>query len=188
MFTNCTFTGNKAGYGGAIAGHGTGALSATTLCISCTFTNNLANDGGGALFAYNNYADVVARNSIVSGNSGPTDSGDMGVLAGVDASHVRVFSSIAGGQLFDNAGGAVGGWSFSASTMLGELGFHAGGVTRTYPLMESADNPAIGQGLTVDELRALAASCTPAVNETIVAADQNCTPRGGRSIGAVTAQ
>lgn len=93
------------------------------------------------------------RNSIVSGNSGPTDSGDMGVLAGVDASHVRVFSSIAGGQLFDNAGGAVGGWSFSASTMLGELGFHAGGVTRTYPLMESADNPAIGQGLTVDELR-----------------------------------
>ena len=54
--------------------------------------------------------------------------------------------------------------------------------------MTSVDNPAVGQGLTVDELKALAASCTPAVGETIVAADQNGTPRGGRSIGAVTAQ
>lgn len=112
----------------------------------------------------------------------------MGVLAGVDASHVRAFTSVAGGQLLDSAGGAVGGWTFSASTMLGEFGFHAGGTTRTYPLVTSVDNPAVGQGLTVDELKALAASCTPAVGETIVAADQNGTPRGGRSIGAVTAQ
>lgn len=188
VFTNCTFTGNKAGYGGGIVGHGTASQPSATLCISCTFTGNLANDGGGALFAYNNYADITARNSILSGNTGPAGSEETGVLAGVDASHVRTFVSVVGSGLLDADGSTVGGWSFDASTMLGELGFHAGGVTRTRPLVVTDDNPAVGQGMSVEELKALAATCTPVVSDEIVAADQNGTLRNGRSIGAVTAQ
>ncbi len=188
VFTNCTFTGNKAGYGGGITGHGTAALPSTTLCISCTFTNNAGNDGGGALFAYNNYADITARNSILSGNSGPAGSEQIGVLAGVDASHVKTFVSVVGGALLDGEGATVSGWNFNPSTMLGTLGFQNGALTRTYPLVVTDDNPAVGQGMSVDELKTLAASCTPAVSDAIVAADQNGTPRGGRSIGAVTAQ
>ena len=188
VFTNCTFTGNKAGYGGGITGHGTAALPSSTLCISCTFTNNTANDGGGALFAYNDNADITARNSIVSGNSGPAGSEQTGVLSGVSPSRVKTLRSIVGSTLLDDEGATVTGWSFNPSAMLGPLGFQNGAVTRSYPLIVSDDNPAVGQGMSVDELKTLAATCTPAVSETIVAADQNGTPRGGRSIGAVTAQ
>lgn len=190
VFTNCTFTGNKAGYGGAIASHGASASNtSSTMCISCTFTNNSATTGGGALLVYNNYADIVVHNSIISGNAGPAESLDTGLISGVETQHLKIYASIVGSGLLDKDGSAAsGGWSFSASTMLGELGYYAGGPTRTYPLVVSDTNPAVGQGLTVNELKDLAASCSPAVDAGIVAADQNGTPRGGRSIGAVTAQ
>lgn len=189
VFVNCTFTGNKAGYGGAIMGHGaSAALQSHTLCISCTFTANSAASGGGALFCYNNNAEIVARNCIVSGNTGPTASVDAGVLTDVSADRIKTYASIVGAGLFDSTGASVGSWTFTASSMLGTLGYNSGGTTRSYPLVVSAENPAVGQGLDAAGLKALSQAVDPAIDQELLAADQNGTARGGKSIGSVTAE
>ncbi len=188
VFVNCTFTGNKAGYGGVVSGHGTSAYPSESTFISCTMTGNSGADGGGALFAYNDYADVRAYNCIVSGNTGPASSTDAGVLDGIDPSHVQVSNSILGSSLVDESGAAVSGWTFSASSMLGTYGFYHGASTQTFPLTESADNPALDQGMTYAELSGLAASFSPAVDPEIIGTDQNGLSRSRNSIGAVTAE
>lgn len=187
IFVNCTFTGNKAGYGAGIAGYGTTGRPSQTRCISCTFTANKATSDGGGVFAYNNAGAILVHNSILSNNTSPAESIDTGTMPGVDPATIKLYQTIRGGQLLDATGTAVSGWSFSASTMLGELGLY-GGTTRCYPLVVTAENPAVGQGMTSDELTQLAESCTPTVDATVATADQNGVPRNGRSIGACTAQ
>ncbi len=186
VFVNCTFTGNKAGYGGVVSGHGTGAWPSKSTFISCTMTGNSAADGGGALFAYNDYADVRAYNCIVSGNTGPASSTDAGVLDGVNPSHVQVFGSILGSSLLNDEGGTVAGWTFSASGMLGSYDYYHGASTQTFPLTESDDNPAINQGMSYEELSSIASGFSPAVDSEILKTDQNGLVRSLNSIGATT--
>ena len=186
VFVNCTFTQNKAGYGGVISGHGTTALPSKAAFISCTMTGNLANDGGGALFAYNANATITAYNCIISGNTGPSGSENAGVLDGVGAEHVMVLSSILGSSLVDKGGLPVPGWSFNAETMLGAYGTVPGGITPCFPLVESADNPAVAGGLDAAGLADVAGSFVPPVDGALLSSDQNGSARTGKSIGSVT--
>ena len=187
---NCTFTGNKAGWGGVISGHGTGQEAAKlshTVFFNCTMTGNHANNGGGALFAYNVGAQIYAYNCIVSGNTSLGYAAESGVLEGVDANRVLVKNSVLGSSLVDATGGSVGGWGFSTS-MLGEFGYYDGGLNKCFPLVVSADNPAVDQGLSNADLAELAAGFTPAIDTNLLLKDQNGTPRTKKSIGSYNAK
>ena len=190
VFVNCTITGNKAGWGGAISGHGTGQEAAklsNTTFFNCTITGNHANNGGGGLFAYNVGAQITAYNCIVSGNTTSGIAAEAGVTDGVDANRVLVKNSILGSSLVDATGGSVGGWGFSTS-MLGEYGYYDGGLTKCFPLVVSADNPAVDQGLSNADLTDLAKGFTPAVDTELLLKDQNGTPRTKKSIGSYNAK
>lgn len=186
VFVNCTFTGNKAGWGGVISGHGTGQEAAklsNTVFFNCTMTGNHANSGGGALFAYNVGAQITAYNCIISGNTSSGIAAEAGVTDGIDANRVLVKNSILGSSLVDATGGTVGGWGFSTS-MLGEFGYYENGLTKCFPLVVSADNPAVDQGLSNADLTELAGGFSPAVDTELLLKDQNGTPRTRKSIGS----
>ena len=192
VFVNCSFTGNKAGWGAVISGHGTGqdaAKLSNTIFFNCTMTGNHANNGGGGLFAYNVGAQITAYNCIISGNTSSGIAAEAGVTDGVDASRVVVKNSILGSSLVDATGGAVGGWSFSPSTMLGTFGLYDGGTTQCFPLVVTADNPAIDQGLANAELTEIASTVfNPAIDTELLLKDQNGTPRTKKSIGSYNAK
>lgn len=186
VFVNCTFTGNKAGWGAAISGHGTGQepakLSKSTF-FNCTITGNHANNGGGGLFAYNVGAQINAYNCIISGNTSSGIAADAGVSDGVEANRVMVKSSILGSSLTDANGNSAGG-AFSPESMLGSFGLYEGGLTQCFPLI-GTDNPAVDGGISNSELEELASTgFNPAIETTILLKDQNGTPRTKKSIGS----
>ena len=187
VFVNCTITGNKAGWGAAISGHGTGQEAAklsNSTFINCTITGNHANNGGGGLFAYNVGAQITAYNCIISGNTSSGYAAEAGVLEGVDASRVLVKNSILGSSLVDATGGSVGGWGFSTS-MLGELGYYDNSLTKCFPLVVTADNPAVDQGLSNADLTEVAsAGFNPVVDTEILLNGQNGVSRTKKSIGS----
>lgn len=186
VFVNCTITGNKAGWGAAISGHGTGQEAAklsNTTFFNCTITGNHANNGGGGLFAYNVGAQITAYNCIVSGNTSSGIAAESGVMDGVDANRVLVKNSVLGSSLVDAAGGPVGGWGFSTS-MLGELGYYDNSLTKCFPLVAGADNPAVDQGLSNADLQAIAGGFSPAVDMDLLLSGQNAIQRTKKSIGS----
>ena len=190
VFVNCTITGNKAGYGAAISGHGTGQEAAklsNTTFFNCTITGNHANNGGGGLFAYNVGAQITAYNCIVSGNTSSGIAAESGAMDGVDANRVLVKNSVLGSSLVDATGGPVGGWGFSTS-MLGELGYYDNSLTKCFPLVVSADNPAVDQGLSNADLQAVAAGFNPAVDMELLLSGQNAIQRTKKSIGSYNAK
>ena len=190
VFVNCTITGNKAGWGAAISGHGTGQEAAklsNTTFFNCTITGNHANNGGGGLFAYNAGAQITAYNCIVSGNTSSGIAAESGVFDGVDANRVLVKNSVLGSSLVDAAGGAVGGWGFSTS-MIGELGYYDNSITKCFPLVVSADNPAVDQGLSNADLQELARGFNPAVDMELLLSGQNAVQRTKKSIGSYNAK
>lgn len=183
VFVNCTFTGNKAGLGAAISGHGTSAQPSKTTFFNCTITGNHADAGGGGLFAYNTGATINAYNCIVSGNTTSGYAADAGALDGVPATQVKVAHSVLGSSLVDGAGSPAGG-SFSAESMLGTFGLYEGGLTQCFPLV-GTDNPAVDSGVTNAGLTELASTgFNPAVDTGLLLKDQNGTPRTKKSIGS----
>lgn len=182
VFVNCTFTGNKAGWGGAISGHGTSAMPSKTTFFNCTITGNHAGAGGGGIFAYNTGATINAYNCIISGNTTSGYAADAGVLDGVPATQVKVADSVLGSSLVDKAGSPAGG-AFSAESMLGAFGFYEGGLTQCFPLVGTS-NPAVDGGITNTELEELADGFNPAIDKTLLTKDQNGTPRTKKSIGS----
>ena len=190
VFVNCTITGNKAGWGAAISGHGTGQEAAklsNTTFFNCTITGNHANNGGGGLFAYNVGAQITAYNCIVSGNTSSGIAAESGVMDGVDANRVLVKNSVLGSSLVDATGGPVGGWGFSTSR-LGELGYYDNSLTKCFPLVVSADNPAVDQGLSNADLQAVAAGFNPAIDMDLLLSGQNAIQRTKKSIGSYNAK
>lgn len=186
VFVNCTFTGNKAGWGAAISGHGTGQepakLSKSTF-FNCTITGNHANNGGGGLFAYNVGAQINAYNCIISGNTSSGIAADAGVLDGVEANRVMVKSSVLGSSLTDANGSNAGG-SFSPESMLGSFGLYDGGLTQCFPLI-GTDNPAVDGGISNTELEEIASTgFNPVIDTELLLKDQNGTPRTKKSIGS----
>ncbi len=97
-----------------------------------------------------------------------------------------VLSSILGSSLVDKGGLPVPGWSFNAETMLGAYGTVPGGITPCFPLVESADNPAVDGGLDAAGLADVAGSFVPPVDGALLSSDQNGSARTGKSIGSVT--
>ena len=186
VFVNCTFTGNKAGWGAAISGHGTGQepakLSKSTF-FNCTITGNHANNGGGGLFAYNVGAQINAYNCIISGNTSSGIAADAGVFDGVEANRVMVKSSVLGSSLTDANGSNAGG-SFSPESMLGSFGLYDGGLTQCFPLI-GTDNPAVDGGISNTELEEIASTgFNPVIDTELLLKDQNGTPRTKKSIGS----
>jgi len=186
VFVNCSITGNKAGWGGAISGHGTSALPSKTTFFNCTITGNHANDGGGGLFVYNAGATINAYNCIVSGNTTSGYAAESGPLDGVPPTQIKVANSILGSSLVDEFGSPSGGWTFSPESMLGEFGLYNGGFSQCFPLIESSANPAVDEGLSNDSLRELAAGFSPAVEMELLVRDQNGLARTKKSIGSYT--
>ena len=186
VFVNCTFTGNKAGWGAAISGHGTGQepakLSKSTF-FNCTITGNHANNGGGGLFAYNVGAQINAYNCIISGNTSSGIAADAGVFDGVEANRVMVKSSVLGSSLTDANGSSAGG-AFSPESMLGSFGLYDGGLTQCFPLI-GTDNPAVDGGISNTELEEIASTgFNPVIDTELLLKDQNGTPRTKKSIGS----
>ena len=188
VFVNCSFHGNKSGWGAVVQGHGTTALPSNTVLISCTMTGNHANNGGGALFAYNVGAQITAYNCIISGNTSSGYAPEAGTLDGVDASRVVVKNSVLGSGLVDENGGSMAGWGFDPASMLGAFDYYAGAVTKSFPLVASASNPAVDQGMSNADLTSLAATFSPAVDAAKIVADQNGEARTKKSIGASAAK
>ena len=129
--------------------------------------------------------DVTAYNCIISGNTSSGIAAEAGATDGVSPNCVKVKNSILGSSLVDATGGNVGGWSFSPSSMLGAFGLYENGITQCFPLVVSADNPAVDQGLSNAELKELAsAGFTPVIDTELLLKDQNGTPRTKKSIGS----
>jgi hypothetical protein len=72
--------------------------------------------------------------------------------------------------------------------MLGAFDYYAGALTKSFPLVVSADNPAVDQGMSNADLTSLAATFNPAVDAAKIVADQNGEARTKKSIGASAAK
>ena len=179
VFVNCTFADNKSGSGGAIAIYGTSAVGANAKLISCTITGNTATKGGG-IWMNNQTPTATIYNCIISANSTEIEYGG---TAQASESQVSKQISIIGSALLNSEGSAVSGWSFNASTMLGSLDYWHNSLTKSFALVESADNPAVDQGMSASELSTLAdeiADC----EASLAAKDQNGQERTRKTIGS----
>ena len=179
VFVNCTFADNKSGSGGAIAIYGTSAVGASAKLISCTIKGNTATKGG-AIWMNNATPTAAIYNSILTGNSTEIEYG--GTVVATE-SQVTKQTSIIGSVLLNAEGTTVSGWSFDAGSMLGALGYYNGGLTQSFPLIESDKNPAIGQGLSAEDLQSLAGEFADVETE-FAAKDQNNQNRTGKHIGS----
>lgn len=179
VFVNCTFADNKSGSGGAIACYGTSAVGASAKLISCTIKGNSASKGGG-IWMNNATPTAAFYNCILSGNN--TDI-EFGGTVQAQESQVSKQTSIIGSVLLNAEGGAVGGWSFDPASMLGTLGYWNGGLTKSFPLVAGASNPAVSQGMSASQLQTLASEISD-VDATLVVKDQNGQDRTANSIGS----
>jgi dockerin type I repeat protein/polymorphic membrane protein len=100
---NCTFSGNSANSGGAICNI---YSSSTARLICSTLTSNSATFAGGGVFRAN--GNVIANNSIISGNTAPADANVSGTLNAfglesdlIDADPAAIFTT---GTLANNGG------------------------------------------------------------------------------------
>lgn len=186
VFVNCTFSGNKAGNGGAIQGYGANGKNSTLTLISCTITGNSATVLGGGVSLWNNYNTTTLHNCIVSGNTAPSGP-ELGIGASVGAMTPNLFynTTIVGSSLYGTTGSVSGGWAFDAATMLTPLGFQ-GGRTETCVLIESAANPACSEGMTKDALVNTGAGLNPAVEASVFDTDQRGVERTSNTIGSTT--
>lgn len=179
VFVNCTFADNKSGSGGAVAVYGTSAVGASAKLISCTIKGNTASKGGG-IWMNNATPTAALYNCIVSGNSTEIEYG--GTVQALETQVIKRVS-IVGSALLGADGMAVGGWSFDAASMLGTLDFYNGGLTRSFPLVDNANNPAVNQGMSAAELSAISGEIAD-VETDYAAQDQNGRERTGKSIGS----
>lgn len=184
IFVNCTFTENKAGWGAGIALHGQNSSKiADCTVINCTITGNSANNAGGAISLYNTNVSLKVYNSILTGNTGPGGPEDIGFNSGTEA-QVTVKSSIRSGAVIGYEGTTISG-AFDPTTMLGTFGLYGAGKTMCYPLIDMPANPAIANGMTVEQLKEMVAGANPAVDESYLFADQTGASRtGASSMGA----
>lgn len=180
IFVNCTFAENKSASGGGLACYGTSAVGASVCLVSCTITDNEAAHGGG-VWMNNATPTLKLHNCILSGNNTDLEYG--GTVMATEA-QVTKRISVVGSGLVGAEGEAISGWSFNAAAMLGTLDYWNGSLTRSCPLVSGADNPAVSNGMTAEQLGALAATLD-GVEAEYVLKDQNGTERIVNSIGSV---
>lgn len=188
ILVNCTFTGNKSGWGAGIALHGQNSSKiADCTCINCTITGNTANNAGGAISLYNTNVSLKVYNSILTGNTAMGNPNDIGFNTGTE-DQVTVRNSIRTGSVIGSEGTAVSG-AFDPNTMLGKFDVYGSGKAMCFPLVDMASNAAITNGMTVEQLKEIVAGANPAVDLDVLTSDQTGASREGKtSMGACLAR
>ena len=185
VFVGCTFSGNKAGNGGAVQGYGANGKASRLTLISCTVVGNHADLLGGGISYWNTFNTTDIYNCIISGNDAPNGP-DLGIGSNVTTDpNLSYTTTILGNALYTATGVPSGSWTFNATTMLGAFGFN-GGVTMTYPLVDIETNPACSQGMSVSQLVSVGSSLSPAVDPSIFNKDQRGKDRTTDYIGSCT--
>lgn len=190
---NCTFSGNKSGhYGSAIAGHNDGATEAINVnIVSCTFSGNTntttnANKArSGAIgveqsnWNSNVFNTIIAGNKHVISDTDVTNDADIAVASGKTAP-VCKYSFV--GTEYYGAEGTVATVTpaFDYTTMLGA---YSNGVMKL--VGTASANPAVGNGMPVADLKALA---NDYVSADVLGKDQLGATRSGATAGACVTQ
>ena len=188
VFVNCTFTGNKAGNGGALQGYGANGKNSKLTLIGCTIKGNYAKLLGGGVSLWNNYNTTNIYNCIISGNECAAGANtDIGYGSAIGSNTPNLFyeTTIVGTGLFSSTGTAVSGWAFDPATMLSAFGSW-GGKTETFSLVEGDANPACSQGMTKAALVAIGAGFSPVVEASVFDTDQRGVERSANTIGSTT--
>ncbi len=178
VIVNTTFYGSDAG-NAPIAIYGKGVTDTEAYIISCTVAGNKSSSPDVCAGIAQIDSKVKVYNSIVSGNKGGRDGiwaikSTMNEL--IDQRTETVSYSINAEKVFgDDA--PVSGLLFDQEKMLGKA---SNGVV---PLI-GAGNPALTNGMTADQLKAIKSGREPEIDETEVVKDQKGNPRTGRVMGA----
>ena len=178
VIVNTTFYGSDAG-NAPIAIYGKGVTDSEAYIIGCTVAGNKSSSPDVCAGIAQIESKVKVYNSIVSGNKGGRDGiwdikSTMNEL--IDQRTETVSYSINAEKVFgDDA--PVSGLLFDPEKMLGKP---ADGVV---PLIGSG-NPALTNGMTADQLKAIKCGRKPEIDETEVAKDQKGNPRTGKVMGA----
>ena len=183
---NCTVFGNNSTHAtNSGAGICLYANATTTRfdIISSTITGNISNgtaDPSGGIRVNDANCTLNIYNSIVSGNLGGGNAGDIYAPAAVN--YKKAYSVISG-LIYDESGNEVSGQAFDPATMLGAFA-NNGGVGYTCLLTGSA-NPAETLGMTSAQLSTLGLNFEPVIAENVMTFDQLGKTRVGKtSIGA----
>ena len=178
VIVNTTFYGSDAG-NAPIAIYGKGVTDSEAYIIGCTVAGNKSSSPDVCAGIAQIESKVKVYNSIVSGNKGGRDGiwdikSTMNEL--IDQRTETVSYSINAEKVFgDDA--PVSGLLFDPEKMLGKP---ADGVV---PLIGSG-NPALTNGMTADQLKAIECGRKPEIDETEVVKDQKGNPRTGKVMGA----
>jgi hypothetical protein len=188
VLVNCTVYGNTASnIGGGIGVYGTASAAASLDIVSTTVSANKvksATASGGGVYSNSLFGTINVYNSIISGNTkGVTGTETFSDVDGVAGYAWNKRYTIAGDQVFDDAGNAVASTTFDFATMLGPLTDH-GGATRTMKLTGS-NNPALTLGMTQTQLTDLGNTFPITIPGEIIGFDQTGESRNGKPyIGA----
>ena len=179
VLVNSTFYGSDAGKNTPVLIYGTGAADTEAYIISCTVAGNKTNDPAVCIGLAQVDSKVMVYNTIVSGNEGGRDgiwSVKSNMSTFLDQRTETTSYSINAEKVFGDDK-VVEGFLFAPATMLGKP---ADGVV---PLI-GAGNPALTNGMTADQLKAIKCGRKPEIDETEVVKDQKGNPRTGKVMGA----
>ena len=183
VFVNCTFSGNKAGNGGAIQCYGnSGARGSVTYVISCTIADNVATNLGGGISHWNDFAKLYLYNSIVTRNTAP-DGMDFGYGANVkDQTKVDWSSTVIGSSLYATKTSVIGGFDPSFLKPIADNG----GLVKTCALESNFANTAINGGMSKADLDAIGTSLNPVIESSVFDTDARGVIRTKLNLGAYT--
>ena len=178
VIVNTTFYGSDAG-NAPVAIYGKGVTDTEAYIISCTIARNKSNSANVCSGIAQADSKVKVYNSIVSGNAGGHDgiwSVESTMVTLIDQRSEVTSYSINAEKVFGDAA-AVSGLLFDPEKMLGKA---SNGVI---PLIGEG-NPALTNGMTADQLKAIKSGREPEIDETEVVKDQKGNPRTGKVMGA----
>ena len=186
LMVNCTVYGNNSTHA-TNSGAGICLYANTTNVrfdlISSTVTGNISNgtaDASGGIRVNDANCTLNIHNSIISGNLGGGNVGDIYAPAGINYSKANTIIS---GTVYDASGVEVSGQAFDPATMLAPFA-NNGGIGYTC-LLTGSGNPAETLGKTAAELTILGMNFDPVISDEIITFDQLGKTRVGKTaIGA----
>lgn len=186
LMINCTVYGNSS-TNGTNSGAGINLYANTTTArldmISCTVTGNVSNGSGDVAAGIRvNDANCTLNiyNSIISGNIGNNQVGDIYAPAGI--SYATAYSVISS-DVYDEDGTKVPSKTFDFTSMLTPFADN-GGLGKTC-LLTGTDNPAETLGMNSSQLSLLGLNLEPIVGDEVITFDQlGLTREGLQKMGA----
>ena len=177
---NTTIANNVSTHASAgVGGISTYTTAGNPVDISIVNTTITGNTGTSSTITImnSNITTVKLYNSIVSGNTTPTE-----VLTSANGIYTQQ-NNIIGTKIYDATGAEVSDVTFNPATQLGTLADN-GGYTKTCLLL-GENNPATTYGMNNAALTTLAGTFTPAIPTAIITKDQAGSARSGHHIGAL---